>query len=213
MKPSKLSKRQWNIEPLEPRNMLAGNVTVLDPATNDGMLQITGDNSANVLVLTPVGADMVKITGVGTKINGSSSPQTFFIGNTVLVDLRGGNDSLTIKNLNIQGSTNDLSLGILLGDGNDALVLTGVTTRRACGIDGGSGNNVIAIKGCTFGFDLGIQTYDGVDALAITSTTVDGALSVQLGNGVNALSMVSDKVLQNDEPEPPPPVCPKDMRF
>jgi large repetitive protein len=193
----KLNNNRWAFEQLENRNLLAGNVAA-DAST--GALIITGDNAANVLVITQVAANSYKVTPGGTKLNGSFSAQTFSnVTDGVFIDMGGGNDSLTLKGLTINGGSGEISLGILLGDGSDALVISSVTTEEAGAINGGSGNNAIVIDKSSFGYDLGIQTNDGVDAITITRSTVFGALSIQMGNGTNALSMVSDNVNEIEE--------------
>ena len=112
--------------------------------------------------------------------------------------MMGGSDVVTLKKMTVPSQAIDhLALGILLGDGNDVLVMTGVSVNGATGIDGGSGNNTITVDKGTFNYNLGIQTYGGVDAVVITNSTVFGGLSIQLGDGTNALTMVvSDKILQ-----------------
>ncbi len=190
----KFKNRAKSFESLENRNLLAGNVIA---SSGTGALIIWGDNSANVITVTQVSSTSFKVAGAGTKVNGSNSAQTFTgVVDGIFINLCGGSDVLTLKNLNIYGSSGEISLGVMLGDGNDALVMTGVTTCEACAINGGSGNNAIAIDKSQFGYDLGIQTYGGIDSVAITHSTVYGALSVQLGDGVNALSMVNDCVVE-----------------
>ena len=177
-------------EQLENRQLLAGNVTT---ALNGDQLVITGDGSANVLLITQTAPNTFKLTGGGTKVDGQNSETISGVTN-MFIDMGGGSDALTIKGVTLTGNTGEISLGILLGDGSDALVMSGVTTYDACGINGGSGNNAIVIDKSSFGYDLGIQTYGGVDAITITRSTVYGALSIQMGDGTNALSMVSDNV-------------------
>ncbi len=129
-------------------------------------------------------------------MNGSNSAQTFYAPDGIFVDMGSGNDSLTLKNLTINGESGDVGLGILLGAGTDALLVQSVTVNWETAIDGGEGNNAIVINSCHFNYDLGIQTYGGTDAVTITNTQILGALQVQLGNGkANALTMVNDSVV------------------
>ncbi|HTQ38639.1 MAG TPA: hypothetical protein VMJ32_06410 [Pirellulales bacterium] len=190
----KLKSNRWGFEQLEYRQMLAGNVTVGPDPSDSNRLLIIGDNSANVITVTQTAANTFKVTGAGTNIIGAQPVSNITDG--IFIDMMGGNDSVTVKNMTVNGDTDGISLGILLGAGTDALVMSSVTTEYACGIDGGAGVTAVAINKCTFGYDLGVHTYDSADAVAITNSTVYGALTVQLGNGTNALTMVSDKVLK-----------------
>jgi hypothetical protein len=120
--------RRRSFESLENRQLLAGNVTA-DATTVPGTLVIEGDNSANVLVLTQVSPGVIKITPAGTKLNGSSSAQNFNVTNGIYIDMGGGSDSLTLKNMTVPGTDETYSAGlsILMGTGNDGLVMSQVT--------------------------------------------------------------------------------------
>jgi hypothetical protein len=195
--------RVCRYEPLEPRQLLAGNVNIsFDPVTN--ALLVIGDASSNVLVVTQTGANSFKFTGGGTKINnGNSAVTENNVDDGIFINMGAGTNSLTLSNLKIEGGTDEVSLGIVMGDGTDALAMAGITTEYACGINAGGGTNAIAITKSTFGYDLGIQTYGGNDAIAISNTTVYGVLTIQMGNGTNALAMSGDKVLDIEEPGTP----------
>ncbi len=191
---SRKMKRQ-SFESLEDRLALAGNVTA---ALFSGGLLVTGDNSANAILVEQIDVDSFRVTGLGTRVNGSFSPQRVDgVVNGIGIDMRGGADAVTLRNLTVPGE----GLGILLGDGNDALLMTRVTVLGACGIDGGSGSDAITIDNCKFNYHLGIETRSGNDALAISRSTVYGALSIQMDEGNDALSMLNDKVLQPLLPE------------
>lgn len=187
----KLPKRQRIFESLEPRNLLAGNVTA---DSSSGALIVLGDNSANIITITQVSPDTYKVAGTATKVNGSNSAQTFYATDGIFINMNGGNDVLTVKNLTINGETGDIGLGIMLGAGADVLLVQKVTVGWETAIDGGEGNNAIVIDSCHLNYDLGIQTYGGVDAVVIKGTTILGALQVQLGNGTNALTMLNVNV-------------------
>src|SRR5438874_387391 len=118
--PSKKSTKA-RFESLESRLALAGNVTA---ALFAGGLLITGDNSANAILVEQVDADSFRVTGLGTRVNGSFSPQQIDgVVTGIGIDMLGGNDAVTLRNLTVPGE----GLGIVLGSGNDTLVLTGVT--------------------------------------------------------------------------------------
>jgi large repetitive protein len=173
-------------ETLESRLALAGNVTV-DPTAGT----IIGDNSSNVIVVQQISATQIKVTGGGTKVNGSFSPQTFmFTGPDLDIEMNGGSDAVTLLNLKVAGL-----FSVEMGTGNDALAISGATVGDISEIDGGSGANAISIDKCTFNDSVGIFTGDNTDSIALTRSTIHGGLLVEMGNGTNALSMVSDNVI------------------
>ncbi|HZZ26785.1 MAG TPA: hypothetical protein VFE46_02160 [Pirellulales bacterium] len=191
-----LKRNRWGVERLEDRRMLAGNVYV---ANDGGALVITGDSAANVFTLTQTAANTFKVTGSGTTVHGTNPISGIY--NGIFIDMtQGGNDVVTLKNVNIQGQSDGISLGVLLGNGNNTLVLTGVTTELACGIVGGSKVNAITITQSFFGYDLSIEGGNSTDAVTITKTTVDGGLFVSLCNGTNAFTMSSVAVTKADPP-------------
>ncbi len=193
LKPVKFPKRQRMFEHLEPRNLLAGNVTA---DAGSGALIILGDGSANIITVTQTAPDTYKVAGTATKVNGSNSAQTFYATDGIFINLNGGNDVLTVKNLTINGESGDIGLAIMLGAGADVLLVQKVSVGWETAIDGGEGNNALVIDSCHLNYNLGIQTYAGVDAVTIKGTTILGALNVQLGNGTNVLTMLNDNVFQ-----------------
>jgi len=188
----KIKRNRFAFEQLENRQLLTGNVNV---DTSTGPAVITGDNSANVISITQTAPDTFKITGFGTTITG---PKTFTTTEGIFIDMRGGNDSLTLKNMTINGDTGEIGLGIILGPGTDALVMSGVNVTYQTAISGGD-KNAMVIDKCNFNCDLGIEGGEGVDAVTITRTNIDGALSIDLLDGTNALTMVTVNVSALDD--------------
>jgi hypothetical protein len=191
---SKRLRNDFQFESLEARLALTGNVTAVP---DGGTLIITGDNSANGILVERIDADSFRITGLGTKVNGSfSAKQINGIVNGIGIDMRGGSDSVALKNLTVPG----VGLGILLGGGNDALVLSNVRVNGVTAIDAGTGNDAIVIDQGTFRAGLAIKTRGGNDSVAITRSTVTGPLDVQLDAGTDALSMVNVNVIDGPLP-------------
>jgi hypothetical protein len=190
----KRRRNDFQFESLEARLALTGNVTAVP---DGGTLIITGDSSANGILVERIDADSFRITGLGTKVNGSfSAKQINGIVNGIGIDMRGGSDSVTLKNLTVPGA----GLGILLGGGNDALVLSNVRVNGVTAIDAGTGNDAIVIDQGTFRAGLAIKTRGGNDSVAITRSTVTGPLDIQLDAGTDALSMVSVNVVDGPLP-------------
>lgn len=167
------TRRQFlQMEQLEERAVLAGNVTAYDIA---GYLTLYGDSQSNELKLTRVGTSAVQITPLaGTRINGSTAPLT-------IANVTGG-------------------LTAFMGDGNDVLELSGSTTTnfRVSGfttISTGSGNDTVRFVNYSSSAGLFLDTGTGddtvtaaLDPLAPTITTgglrVNGPaiISTSLGN-------------------------------
>ncbi|MDX1962319.1 MAG: hypothetical protein SFX18_04155 [Pirellulales bacterium] len=171
-KPAKRHGRQFtqsrksgyrNFETLEERTVLAGNVTL---SLSLGTLTITGDDLANNIAIfagTQPGDIVVEgrvdaATGQATTINGT--PQaTFNITGPIVIDLRGGNDELTLKNL-----TSAHSWTINGGEGNDNLSVgmyvaiggapdpnaVDTTLTNALALHGGNGDDTLFV-GRTYG--------------------------------------------------------------
>ena len=127
-------------ETLERRAMLAGNVGAQQLT---GFLLITGDDASNAIQITQVDPTTFKVTGLGTKVNGSNSPQIITgVTGGIGIQMLGGNDVVTLKNI----STG--SIEATLGTGNDTLVATGVNTNFITEFEGEDGNNSIVIDNC-----------------------------------------------------------------
>src|SRR5918993_2863218 len=99
---NKLSR--W-VRALEDRAVPACIITV-----DDGVLRVVGDNEANTLTITDDGAGNVTAVCDGTTVTGEDVER-------ILVDLRGGADSVTV---NVTGElTGELDLRLNTGAGND----------------------------------------------------------------------------------------------
>ena len=164
-----------------------------------GSLVIEGDNSANAILVTQIDPTTIKVTGLGTKVNGSYSPQTIPGVVGIAIDMNGGADAVTLKSISIPAFSVDL------GTGNDALVMSDVHSTDgadSCDIEGGTGNNVISMDNCSFADGLAIRCIgsSGNDAVAMSRTNITGGLLVELGDGTNALTMVNVNVLQSIAP-------------
>jgi hypothetical protein len=193
-KRKKRSRNAIRFESLEARLALAGNVTA---ALSGGILIITGDNSSNSILVQRVDADSFLVTGLGTRVNGSFSPkQINGVVNGIGIDMRGGSDTVTMKNLTVPGA----GLGIILGGGNDALVLSNVRVNGVTAIDGGAGSDAITIDQGTFRAGLGIESRSGDDAIAITRSTITGPLDIQTDDGIDAVSLVNVSVVDGPLP-------------
>src|SRR5262245_19355375 len=82
--------RRLRLECLEPRAMLAGNVTA--SVNGSGNLTITGSNADNQIEITQVDVDSYLISGTDTTINGETELQVDGVQGSLTVDLKGGAD-------------------------------------------------------------------------------------------------------------------------
>lgn len=172
------TRRQFlQMEQLEERAVLAGNVTTYNIA---GYLTLIGDAAGNELQLTRVGTSQVQITPLaGTKINGSANPVTLNNVTSGLTALMGeGNDVLefrgsTTRNFIINGLTT-----ISMAGGNDTVRFYNYATAKGLFLDMGSGNDTL------------IGARDPL-APAITAggLRVDGAAIISTGFGNDTVSL------------------------
>jgi hypothetical protein len=190
MKRGKVVRRTF--ETLESRSMLAGNVTA---AVAGGNLNITGDNSANIISVTQVSGNRWQIVGASTKVNGKNQIFTTDpVTRSVTISMNGGADSLVMHDGNVPGH-----LTILMGDGNDATSLFNVNIGTFLHFEGGSGNDVLAISNThvsdpTFAFFSTIDMQDGNDTVALNNFS-DQDLEVTLGKGNDKFALDNSKFL------------------
>lgn len=152
--------RRCSFEALENRRLLAGNVEV---TLVGGTLSITGDASANGVAIAVVSGGTAG-TVSGFDLGGSATTLvdengTPIAGNTfnftspitrLNVDMKGGNDNLTIDRLTVNGKAT-----IKLGSGDDSFFFKNTTVtgklqiHRGKGHDTirqGTGNNIVKVK-------------------------------------------------------------------
>jgi hypothetical protein len=168
-------KRQTRLrtfEQLEPRWLMAGNVTVSVETVVRGhfeieVLAIVGDNASNQVRVTDQGVEGVLVQGLnGTTINGAAADQVFETG---------------------LGEVN-------LGDGNDSFeyVESDTGTTGIVNIDTGNGNDHVLIK--AGGYKAGtfrIDTGRGDDSVSIdySRSASVGGFTIQTGNGNDAVDL------------------------
>jgi len=180
--------RPLRFEPLEGRAMLAGNVSTVFDNTVGGALVLTGDASANHLAIRQVAPNSFFVQGIGTKINVNGqnfNSFTFQNVTDVAVDLMGGNDSLAMANMTINGT-----LTIDMGDGSDVLSIVRVreNAEDLATITLGTGNDVAAFVNFSSTADIAIDAGDGRDAVALNHVVAgtvgsDNTLQVEMGPG------------------------------
>jgi hypothetical protein len=103
----------------------------------------------------------------------------------------------------VQGTDETYSAGlsILMGTGNDALVMSQVTVADGyCAIDTGDGSDATAIDRSNFNHSFYIDGGNGNNAIAISRSRIDGQFVIVTGSGNDAITLLNDNV-NLDDPE------------
>ena len=198
MKNSRKSNTSPTYQVLEPRKLLAGDVTV---SVDGSALSILGDVDANQIQIvgSPDGSAIVR--GLeGTTINGGTAE--FSAGanlRTVQVQLGDGDDEADIRGLVLQGAltvragsgddfietqhSNVRGIEVSGNDGNDVLQFDNVFSRRSIVIRGGNGDDTVAIGAMAANDDGLIDTGNGNDNLVADNLGIKEDMTLQLGDG------------------------------
>jgi len=147
------------IEPLEPRLLLSGNVTVFTIGTG---LFAYGDVSANDILIEQgvLHAGLFTVTGRNaTTVNetAAGTPVEF-------PDING-------------------DLWAWMSDGNDVLEVKGATVPGLMWVDGGAGDNTVTIDPTTINGSVFVMNGVGLDTFSMTSSQILGSLTILNGDG------------------------------
>lgn len=186
---------------MEPRTLLAGNVTA---KIVGGDLQITGDDAANDIEILKT-TDGVIVRGNSTTINGASTDFVAFASTltktgAIIADMGAGDDKVQFDGLTLDrrvvvtGGAGDDSLGLTSvtskasvvfrgDDGNDSLVLDQTTIDGSLVVDGGAGDDLITLTGSEIKHSLVVLGREGADGLNLDNSKVDRWLIEYMGKG------------------------------
>ena len=185
--------KRFGFERLESRTVLNGTVFVTGAL---GALTLQGDTSSNYLLIrqigtTPGGGVNIRVQGLATTLDnvdtGTSGSVFTFTGVTnIAIDLsQGGNDHLTLININISGQGD---VGIGFGGGSDILTMTNVKAQNVA-VSLGGGNDMASLVNITaaaggFALDAGAGR-DTVVLNHVQSGTPGsgGGIAVEMGPG------------------------------
>lgn len=183
---------QLDLESLETRTMLAGDVTV---AVLDGNVVVQGDSAANRIVVatdSDTGALVVDgriHAGEATTINGQQAPFIFDdFNNSLLIQMRAGADVVDVPRGEF---ANNLFIG--MGQGADRLFFgpgsdDGSIGESAVNIGGhltvglGRGSDALAANGLSSG-SMAVFAGRGADAIGLSNTAIDNQLLMRTGPG------------------------------
>ena len=186
----KRTARPLQLETLESRAMLAGNVLA---SAEDGHLLVRGDKLGNEIAITSVDGEYTIIGSNGTTINGSAEPFTIEnITGNLDIDLGKGDDFLEIGAASDlwEGEANEWdtsdsdgddnlveipgSLLIHMGKGHDELVLF-VDVGLGAIVDTGTGNDAAILGSSRIGGNLLVKTGTGDDSIFVADTYAESA--------------------------------------
>ena len=179
---------------LEPRRLLAGNVTVVwsDDGSFDGLLTITGDNKANQFIVSA--AEDTVVTGLnGTKINGGTEPVTIDFYPNLAIETGNGDDEVEVLDL-------FSALSVKTGNGNDIVKITedGFFLPLAFDyfdIDTGNGNDRVELDDLIcVECDMNIRMGNGDDYVKMSGTIgmlgffgAPGIGTIDMGRGADTI--------------------------
>ena len=172
---SSFAKKLNDYRSLEPRRLLAGDVTVVE----NGHLYIRGDGADNQFEIV-VKDDELQIVGLnGTTINRQDS---FVVSGATVTD---------------SGVTFEGGLRAHLGPGHDELSLRDVQFESISLVYGGTGDDSIDVVDSAFLEDVLVQTYDGDDSIAATGSTFDEAFRAITLDGEDSVTLIETAIEGN----------------
>jgi hypothetical protein len=167
---------------LESRVLLSGNVTA---SVRGGNLIISGDSSANAIVMDQVGlnANQVRVSSGAnaTTINGSANSVIFSSVKDVRIALNAGDDNVVSNNLNVR------SMLIRGGKGSNTLFVNGATIGTTLHITN-AGVGTTTIADATIGKNLLING-TGLQNVSLRRVTVDNTTNIITKNAADAIQI------------------------
>ena len=187
-----------DIESLESREMLAGDVEVI---ARHGDVIVNGDSAANNIRLETV-AGQVRVTGIdGTRVNGvTNGVVSRSISDDLRVNLKHGNNQLLLGSQPFRLSVPD-DLSIKVGSGDDVIVGSNVVVGDDVSITMGHGYNRLSVFelsptfSYTVGDDLKISSHGFSDVYVDWRVSDDTRIST---SHKNDWVRIFDSVLAGD---------------
>lgn len=169
---------------LPARAVAAGDVQAV---ATDGVLDVTGDDDANVLQIaagTEPGA--VVVSGLETtSVNGGSVAVTFAAVQSLAIVGGAGDDRLELGQLDLPEK-----LLVKLGQGRDRLVLEDVRVERRARIRGSTDDDDVTIRGFSrFREKLIVETGKGRDVVTLTNVGLARGVRIDTGGGGDTVLM------------------------
>lgn len=210
----KRRRRHLQIEQLEQRQLLVGNVTA---AVQDGNLVLEADSQDNQFEVTVFDGDVSVRTRSGTRINGRPGryvafPDTSTIPGSLIIRLGGGDDAVVIsrdlhvaRDLRIEAGAGDDIVGIfnasvgrnfkaVLGSGHDGVSIAGATVAGMSVLNGNNGRDVFRLAASTELSALKVTTGGGNDSLIGDRVEFKDNVSITTGSGNDAVGFASTRM-------------------
>ena len=174
----KLRENATRYQRLEPRQLLAGDVTA---SFSGDTLRIVGDGSANEVNISINDGGDLEISGQnGTRINGSDNAVVMDLSAAMIEDLRvnlaGGDDMLFVEEIEIGNRA-----VIRGGGGMDSIGLFDVTVGDDLRVDAGGRHDNVSVDRLFIGDNLVINGSGGEDTIGIDDTTINGRTIINTG--------------------------------
>lgn len=169
----------FHLEPLEARQMLAGNVTAVVNGAGD--LIVNGDASANAISVAVDSLGDVTVTGHDdTQVDTSGIDRA--VSGDIVIRLRGGDDWVTIDN---ELATADVRVSG--SGGNDTLTVEG--TANSVRMLGGSGDDFISMVAATNSATM--RGFTGNDHLWVNPIGDIGSLYMRSFKGDDSVTVIA----------------------
>ena len=165
--------RKLSVQPLEKRELFAGDVQVAFDSADSRDLEITGDDQDNWIVIEQVSDDRVRITGNdGTTINGQSNPLEFTVRDDMRINMHGGDDHVGIDGVSLDGRSHS-DLEINTHDGDDRIYFWDSYVRDDATFDTGDGDDLVLARDSHVRDNFTVKGRSGDDSLLLRDVEAD----------------------------------------
>ena len=181
-----LQRKQFSLESLEKREMMAGDVSV---AVSNGDLLVQGDANDNFVEIYRLSSGNIRVQGIGTTVNGRSN-QSFAVTDDIFVTMQQGENDVVFRNYN--GGVRADWVRINMGNGDDRVDINGLHARGDVEIFTWGGDDDIQIENSSVGSqlfdreDLRIRSGSGNDYVKMFNVLSFGDVDIDTFDNVFA---------------------------
>lgn len=166
---------------------------------NGGDLEIQGDGSADAIRITQGGSGdefvvrgLEAADGSTTLVNGNIQVVIDDVDDDIEVDLAEGNDRLVVNGVTVPDK-----LRVELGRDNDRFVVRNANIAGDLTFFGEDGNDVAIIKNSYVAEDANLETGDGDDRLRLLGNTFNDEVEIDLKDG-NDVLVLENNLFEDD---------------
>jgi hypothetical protein len=177
---------QLEVETMESRTLLAGNVLA---SVVNGDLMIKGDNLGNAIRIWAIGANQYRVIPVNasiygpTTINGTTEYVANGVTRDISVKMLGGDDFVHLLDGNSPRLVAPRNVKLDMGAGNDTAWVDQVQINGKLKVLGGDGNDQMPIVSSLIKGATTIDAGKGDDALYLNGSEFDGGVTATMGDG------------------------------